>query len=102
MRKATVLLLPVAAMLLSAALAGEPEQQAVRTHCEADTNLPAGICDCLVGKAAEMTEDQQALLAAMATGDDAEAARLRGQLPPEQLMQVGMFYVNEPRICAGG
>lgn len=102
MRRAATLLCLTYAATMSVALAGEAEQQAVRAHCEADTNLPGGICDCLVGKASEMTEDQQAVLAAMASGDDAEAARLRAALPPEQLMQVGMFYVNEPRNCAGG
>ena len=104
MRTVMVPTLVAAAVLVfvQPAVAGSAEQDAVRTACEADTNLPPGICDCLAGKAAEMSEGQQSLLAATANGNDAAAAQLRAQLPPDQVMEVAMFYVNQPRICAGG
>jgi len=93
-----------AAMVLagSTALAGEAEQQAVRAQCEAEMTVPAGVCDCLGGKAAELTEGQQQLLFAMVTHDDARAASLRGQLSVQETVQVATFHVHQVPACAGG
>jgi hypothetical protein len=84
------------------ALAGEAEQQAVLSHCETELDVPAGTCPCLAEKAAGMTEGQQELLAAMLTGDDARATRLRTELPLQEVMQVGMFHVQQTPVCASG
>jgi hypothetical protein len=96
----------VAAALFSCATAagsaGEPEQQAVQLHCETELDVPAGTCPCLSGKAAGMTEGQRQLLAAMLTNDDATATRLRSELPIQEVMQVGMFHVQQTPACAGG
>ena len=94
----------VAIMVLSGglALAGETELEAVRAQCEAEMTVPAGTCDCLKGKAADMTEGQQQLLAAMVTHDDAGAAPLRAQLSVQEQMQVATFHVHQVPACAGG
>jgi hypothetical protein len=86
----------------SAARAGEAEQGAARAHCEAELVVPPGTCPCLAGKAAEMSEAQQALLAATVTGDEARAAELRATLPVEAIMQVGTFHLHQVPACAGG
>jgi hypothetical protein len=87
---------------MSLAVAAEAEQQVVREHCQTELNVPPGACDCLAGKAAEMSEGQQQLLAAILTGDDARAAPLRATLPVGEQMQVGMFHVQQTPACAGG
>jgi hypothetical protein len=87
---------------VSLAVAAEAEQQAVRNHCQTELNVPPGTCDCLAGKAAEMSEGQQQLLAATLAGDDARAASLRATLPVAEQMQVGLFHVHQTPACAGG
>ena len=84
------------------ALAGTVEQEAVRADCTANLNVPAGTCDCLAGKAAEMTEGQQQLLAATLAHDDARAAPLRAKLPVQEQMQVATFHLHQVPACAAG
>ncbi|MGH6923284.1 MAG: hypothetical protein ACRED5_06045 [Propylenella sp.] len=105
MRKGLFCGVLVAAIIRGAvplAVAAEAEQQAVRNHCQTELNVPPGACDCLAGKAAEMSEGQQQLLAAILSGDDARAASLRATLPVAEQMQAGLFHVHQTPACAGG
>jgi hypothetical protein len=97
-----VLVSAIFGCVASAVFAAEAEQQAVRHHCETELNVPPATCPCLATKAAEMSEGQQQLLAALLTGDEATAAPLRAQLPVAEQMQVAMFHVHQTPACAGG
>ena len=100
------IILPLLAAALSFAVApafaGTVEQDAVRGDCTANLKVPAGTCDCLAGKAADMTEGQQQLLAAMLAHDEPRAAALRAQLPVDQQMKVATFHLHQVPACAAG
>jgi hypothetical protein len=103
MRRITLPLLAVALPLAAApAWADTAEQDAVRDQCATDLNVPAGTCDCLAGKAAQMTEGQQQLLAATLAHDDSRAAPLRAQLSVQEQVQVATFHLHQVPACAAG
>lgn len=76
------------------AAAGQAAADAILSHCQNELNVPEGTCPCLAERALALEDGQQSLLAAIVTGDDATAAQLRTQLPINQVMEVGMFHVN--------
>jgi hypothetical protein len=99
---AAVLALGVALALAGPAGAGQAEADAVLAHCRAELNVPPAVCPCLADKALALEEGQQALLAAIVSGNDATAAKLRTELPVAQVMEVGMFHVDNTPACAAG
>jgi hypothetical protein len=101
-RIALPLILAALPLAAAPAFAGAAEQEAVRADCTANLNVPAGTCDCLAGKAANMTEGQQQLLAAMLTHDEPRATALRAQLPVQEQVQVATFHLHQVPACAAG
>lgn len=74
----------------------------VGTACGAATNLPTKICECVDDRAeAELDDDQRAFVVAMLMGDDAETARLRGQLSASAMIDAATFVTDAPADCAG-
>jgi hypothetical protein len=58
----------------SPVIAGEQEAEALRAYCRAEI-APAGqLCDCLLRQFAKLTEDRQALVAAIVSNDAAALA----------------------------
>ena len=90
---------PLALCLLQPAWASGPDIEAL---CLEHSNMGADLCTCVAAKATELTEDQQAFIAATLAGDDAETAHLRGTMPVKDLMDAGMFLPNAPIDCAAG
>ena len=76
--------------------------ETLRTECASQLNLPSGACDCIAGKAGELSENQQAFLAATVTKDVATAATLRMQMSIEELTQAGMFMADSAHSCTQG
>ncbi|WP_417602006.1 hypothetical protein [Pararhodobacter oceanensis] len=86
-----------------AAAEAQVQAQAVATACGTGSNMPAALCTCIGTQAsAELNAEQQAFVIAAFAGDDAEAQRLRGVVPPLELAAAAMFMVNAPRDCAAG
>jgi hypothetical protein len=50
-------------------LAGELQAEALRAHCRAEIAPTGQLCDCVLRQFAKLTEDQQALVAAMVSND---------------------------------
>jgi hypothetical protein len=84
------------------ALADTQAVETLRAECAAQLKLPAAACDCIAAKAAELTDNQQAFLAASVTKDEATAATLRGQMTIDELTQAGMFMATSPQACMQG
>jgi len=76
--------------------------ETVRTECGTQLNLPAAACDCIATRAGELSDEQQAFLAATVTKDEAATSSLRGQMTIEELTQVGMFMTSAPQNCVQG
>jgi hypothetical protein len=92
-------------VLATSALPAYADAQAVdtlRQECAAQLNLPATACACIAAKAAELTDNQQAFLAASVTKDETAAAALRGQMTIDELTQAGMFMTTSPQACMQG
>jgi len=96
----------IAAIALAGAIAeanaGPDEVEQVRSLCMSQLNVPDAICDCLAGKAAEMTDDQQVFIVGTLEGDPAKVDSVRASLGAQEVMQATMFMVNQPSACARG
>jgi len=102
MRTATA----VAALILAAsampALADAAALDTLRVECAAQLKLPPPVCACIAEKAAGMSDNQQAFVAASVTKDEATAAALRGQMTINELSEAGMFMATSPQACMQG
>lgn len=71
--------------------------------CVASSNLPEAVCACSAAKArSELSPDGFSLLVATLEGDEAAAAKLRSNLPMDQIVKASTFMVRGPAACAGG
>jgi len=71
-------------------------------ECAAQLTLPPPACACIVAKAAELNDNQQAFLAASVTKDEATAATQRGKMTINELTEAGMFMATSPQACMQG
>jgi len=90
------------AVSVTPAFADAGHLETLRTECASQLNLPSGACDCLAGKAGELSDNQQAFLAATVTKDVATAATLRMQMSIDELTQAGMFMATSAQTCSQG
>jgi len=65
--------------------------------------MSEALCSCVAEKAQEeLTEDgYQFLLASLEERED-DTARLRQEMPVQELMKAGMFMASAPATCARG
>ena len=102
MNTATVIGGLILAAFTFPALADTAALETLRSECAAQLNLPPPACDCIVDRAAELSDNQQAFVAASVTKDEATAATLRGQMTIDELTQAGPFMTTSPQACARG
>jgi len=76
--------------------------ETLRTQCGVQLNLPSSACDCIAERAGDLSDNQQALVVAAVTDDDATAVALRAQMSIEELTQAATFMADSPAICAQG
>ena len=92
------------ALLASVARPAVADQGAVdtlRAECAIQLNLGAGGCNCIAETAAsELSDAQQALVAAMVSQDQATAATVRSAMSVQEISEAAMFMVNTPKRCA--
>jgi hypothetical protein len=99
--------LPLAVLLAIIAastpsFAGSGDIETIRAQCKQKLTMPPGGCDCIAEKAGALGDAQQAFLAATLEDNEAEAARLRGNLTIAELTEAGMFFAQAPAACAQG
>lgn len=91
-------------LLLATAAAPATAQDApadVQAACTASSNLPDTICACIAERSADqLSADQRAFYVAALNGNDPETARLRGSLPPMDLIGAVTFIRTSPTECA--
>ena len=72
----------------------------VSEACSRSSNIPPAICICLGETAeAELSEIQRAFVIAVLNENEAETLRLRGVIPPVEMVAAAMFMVNAPAEC---
>ena len=98
-RLAASLILAASAM---PAFADADDLETLRTECAAQLNLPSAVCDCIADKAGELSESQQAFLAATVSQDFAAAGEVRTQMSIAEVTEAGMFMAGSPQGCAKG
>lgn len=101
-RATTVAVGLILAASATSAFADAGALETLGVECAAQLNLPAPACACIVAKAAELNDNQQAFLAASVTKDEATAATLRGEMTINELTEAGMFMATSPQACAQG
>ena len=81
--------------------ASSSEGRDLASACEAELNVPEGICTC-IGEtaAAELSSKQIEFLLAAVNDDEARTEQLRQQLSIADATEAGMFLVNAPADCA--
>ena len=103
MTTARTVLCAAAALLLAAGQSSAGPADTIENECNTQLNLPAGACACIGRKAvAELNDQQVEMFIAMITNDEATAARLRGEMPVNEMVQTAMFMQGAPQACAGG
>jgi hypothetical protein len=81
--------------------ADEGDLQVLHDSCLTSLNVPPGVCECIAETAAsDLNDKQQAMVAAMVSGDQAQSAVLRGELTIEEITAAAGFMTNAPAACA--
>jgi hypothetical protein len=93
----------VLALLLAVAPAAAGPADTIEAECLAQLNMPPAACRCIGERAvSELNANQVEMFIAMVTKDDATSARLRSQMPVNELTQTAMFMTSAPQRCMGG
>jgi hypothetical protein len=83
--------------------AGDARADAAETlieQCHIQLDLSDRACDCIGNKAREeLTSQQQDLVVAHVTKDDAAAQALQSQMTVEEMTQAGEWMMNAPVVC---
>jgi hypothetical protein len=101
----TIVLLTVAAAILiapNAGFASESDLATIEDQCGKRLKLPPGGCTCLRDKASELTEGQQAFIAAVVSKDKTTQVSLMQTLTVKELTDAGIFMTKTPSECAKG
>jgi hypothetical protein len=101
---AIVLLILAAAVFISpnAGFASESDLATIEDQCGKRLKLPPGGCACLRDKASELTEGQQAFIAAVVSKDKTTQVSLMQTLTVKELTDAGSFMTKTPAECAKG
>jgi hypothetical protein len=75
--------------------------ETLEKECHTQLNLGPSGCECIAARAEEvLNEDQQALVAAMVSEDQATSDTLRGQMTLDELTGAANFMMSAPQVCA--
>jgi hypothetical protein len=101
---AIVLLTLAAAILIStnAGFASESDLATIEDQCGKRLKLSPGGCACLRDKASELTEGQQAFIAAVVSKDKTTQVSLMQTLTVKELTDAGIFMTKTPSECSKG
>ena len=97
----TALVLAIA-LTAAPALASPADIETLRSECAAQLNQSPGGCDCIADTATgQLNDNQQALVAAMVTKDQARADQVRGGMTMDEITGSAQFMMTAPQLCAG-
>ncbi len=76
-------------------------RETIIAECHTQLQLGGEGCTCIADRAdAELSEQQQELLIASVTQDNAKRAEVAGQMSPADATEVGVFIQSAPQTCA--
>jgi len=87
-------------LAISALDAHAEKKERIVELCQQETNMPDDMCDCVGQKASHMSDQEQSMLVAMMSKDQAASDALRSEMPMESIVKTGMFMVNASKNCA--
>lgn len=79
---------------------GNSSTAAIVEVCEAEMDVPPGLCDCVGKESQELSATERRFVVASLKQDAQETARLRGELGFTELTRAGMFVVTATQNCA--
>jgi len=82
--------------------AAQADLDTLYRECTPQLGLSDSGCRCISSAAAkELSDKQQALIAAMVTKNQTKVAALQGQLNMDETMKAADFMTSAPQKCAG-
>jgi len=91
----------ILALSLSGHAVAQDTQEDVTAACQSGTNMPQAVCECIGEESEDLTPEQRAFYVATLSNDEAETARLRGELEFSELAEVTTFFRTAPAGCVG-
>lgn len=73
---------------------------ALQNACEAQSNVPPGLCECVGEESRELSEVELEFVVASLKQDEAAAEAARGKLGITELTRAGMFFLTASQTCA--
>ena len=83
-----------------AAFAAPEHLATIEAECAARLKVPPAGCACIKGKAAALSDGQQAFAAAVVTKDKAAQAELMQDMTVGELTEAGRFMTTAPAECS--
>ena len=94
-------LLGVLAIFAAGTASAAPEHLAtIEAECAAQLKMPPAGCACIKGKAAALSDGQQAFVAAVVTKDKATQGNLTQDMTVRELTEAGRFMSTAPAECS--
>lgn len=102
MRAGKILLAATLALAVSPAVAGPQHLQIIGQQCAAQLGKPPAVCSCMSQRAgAQLSENQQAFMAAQVTGNGPEIGRTQALLGANDALGVMQFMTTIITACGG-
>ena len=79
---------------------GNSSTAAIVEVCEAEMDVPSGLCDCVGEESKELSATERRFVVASLKQDAQETARLRSELGFTELTRAGMFVMTATQNCA--
>ena len=81
------------------ALASSADLATIESECGPQLKLPPAGCACIKGKAAALSDSQQAFVAAIVTKDKAKQTAVMQNMTVGEMTEAGMFMSTAPAQC---
>ena len=105
MMRAMLLLALVAAwgpLMPSPAFASADDLATIETQCGEQLKLSKSDCACIKGKAAALTDNQQAFVASVVTKNKSAQKDIMQNMTVAEMTEAGTFMTTAPAQCAKG
>ena len=79
---------------------GASSTAAIIDVCEAQLDMPEGLCDCVGEEAKELSATERKFVVASLKQDAQETAKLRSEMAFTELTRAGMFFMTATQSCS--
>ena len=79
---------------------GSSSPAAIVTACEAQLNVPAGLCDCVGKESKDLSAPERKLVIASLEKDEKAAELARNELGLTEITRAGMFMLTATQSCS--